>query len=189
MAVKTFTTGEVLTAADTNTYLANSGLDYIGAVTATSGSTIQVDNVFSANYDSYRVVVSQLRMSTTASGVNFRLRNSGGTSNASYYYGGLYLSAYGNTTVNATTSANASSIDMNTVGGTTDSGFAFDIFGPFVTQRTTLTMTGSDCRTAGAPRMSLTGFHDVSTSYTGFDLILTQTIASAKVRIYGYRQA
>jgi hypothetical protein len=26
MAIKTFTTGEVLTAADTNTYLANSGL-------------------------------------------------------------------------------------------------------------------------------------------------------------------
>jgi hypothetical protein len=29
MAIKTFTTGEVLTAADTNTYLANSGLVYV----------------------------------------------------------------------------------------------------------------------------------------------------------------
>ncbi len=29
MAVKTFTTGEVLTAADTNTYLNNGGLVYI----------------------------------------------------------------------------------------------------------------------------------------------------------------
>ena len=29
MAIKTFTTGEVLTASDTNTYLANAGLVYI----------------------------------------------------------------------------------------------------------------------------------------------------------------
>jgi hypothetical protein len=57
MATKTFTTGEVLTAADTNTYLANSGLVYITQVYLSSGtSSITVSNCFSSTYNSYRVV-------------------------------------------------------------------------------------------------------------------------------------
>jgi hypothetical protein len=39
MAIKTFTTGEVLTASDTNTYLANSGLVYVKSQTIGSGVT------------------------------------------------------------------------------------------------------------------------------------------------------
>ena len=188
MAVKTFTTGEVLTAADTNTYLNNGGLVYIGAVTATSGSTIQVDNVFSATYDSYRVVVSDLR-TAAATAITYKLRNSGGVSSASYYWGGIYLAAYGTATVTATTTANTSSFDLLSVASATSTGFTFDVMGPFLAQRTTITGIPADNRTGGNPRIAVSGFHDVSTSYTGFDIISTQTITNAIVRVYGYRQA
>ena len=57
MAIKTFTTGEVLTAADTNTYLANSGLVYI-STTNISTSTTQFVNAFSSAYTNYRAVFS-----------------------------------------------------------------------------------------------------------------------------------
>ena len=56
MAVKTFTTGEVLTSADTNTYLNNGGLVYITQVALTSGTSVTVSNCFSSTYNSYRVV-------------------------------------------------------------------------------------------------------------------------------------
>lgn len=57
MAVKTFTTGEVLTAADTNTYLNNGGLVYITEKSFTSTSSAQqIDNCLTTTYDAYRVV-------------------------------------------------------------------------------------------------------------------------------------
>ena len=53
MAIKTFTTGEVLTASDTNTYLANSGLVYIATKTFTTTATLNCTGVFSSTYDNY----------------------------------------------------------------------------------------------------------------------------------------
>lgn len=70
MAVKTFTTGEVLTSADTNTYLANSGLVYVTSVPLTSGSLVTVSNCFSSTYDNYRVVASFTR-STVGTAYSF----------------------------------------------------------------------------------------------------------------------
>jgi hypothetical protein len=87
MAIKTFTTGEVLTAADTNTYLANSGLDYVGSVTATS-TTIALDSVFTTTYDNYRVVITTTNASVTGTTI-FRFRAGGSAiSTTDYYYGG-----------------------------------------------------------------------------------------------------
>jgi hypothetical protein len=57
MAIKTFTTGEVLTASDTNTYLANSGLVFVKSQAITSGSTVVVTDAFSSTYDNYRIVI------------------------------------------------------------------------------------------------------------------------------------
>ena len=56
MAIKTFTTGEVLTAADTNTYLANSGLVYVKQQTFNGSSTAQLTSCFNSSYDNYRLI-------------------------------------------------------------------------------------------------------------------------------------
>jgi hypothetical protein len=61
MAVKTFTTGEVLTAADTNTYLANSGWVYVTSVDLGGNTAVNIDGCFTATYDSYVVVISNFR--------------------------------------------------------------------------------------------------------------------------------
>ena len=57
MAIKTFTTGEVLTAADTNTYLANSGLVYVAGATFTGAGTFDVTG-FSSSYLFYHLEIS-----------------------------------------------------------------------------------------------------------------------------------
>ena len=59
MAIKNFTTGEVLTAADTNTYLANSGLVYVTSQTVGSAvSTVTVPGAFSTTWNDYRIIYS-----------------------------------------------------------------------------------------------------------------------------------
>jgi hypothetical protein len=58
MAIKTFTTGEVLTASDTNTYLANAGLVYVKSQTIGTGvSSVIVSDCFTTDYDNYKIVV------------------------------------------------------------------------------------------------------------------------------------
>jgi len=83
MAVKTFTTGEVLTASDTNTYLANAGLVYIAGTTVSAASTIAIDNCFTTTYAHYFITYNlttsiqgqytalRLRASTTPKAVNY----------------------------------------------------------------------------------------------------------------------
>ena len=66
MAIKTFTTGEVLTASDTNTYLANSGLVYISTTSFTAQSTIQLVSAFTSTYTNYHAVWSYTSSTATA---------------------------------------------------------------------------------------------------------------------------
>ena len=58
MAIKTFTTGEVLTAADTNTYLANSGLVFVASTTFSASSGVEMSNCFTSTYDNYEVQIT-----------------------------------------------------------------------------------------------------------------------------------
>ena len=65
MAIKTFTAGSVLTASDTNTYLANSGLVYVTQVTVGSGvTTVNITSCFNSTYDNY--LISWANITATA---------------------------------------------------------------------------------------------------------------------------
>jgi hypothetical protein len=78
MAIKTFTSGEVLTSADTNTYLANSGLVYIAeGSTSTSVLGLNFNNVFTSTYDNYRIMIDYFKPVTAARFVALQLRVGG----------------------------------------------------------------------------------------------------------------
>lgn len=87
MAIKTFTTGEVLTASDTNTYLANSGLVYVASKTFTStGSAQQIDNCFTSTYDQYVIRVNVLGSSGSPVTIWARLVNGTTPETSANYY-------------------------------------------------------------------------------------------------------
>ena len=87
MAVKTFTTNEVLTASDTNTYLANAGLVYVTSLTwASTSNAQQINNCFTSTYDNYRIVISATSASTSPDNVYLRLVD-GITPDSSAVYG------------------------------------------------------------------------------------------------------
>jgi hypothetical protein len=76
MAIKTFTTGEVLTASDTNTYLANSGLTYITQGTVSANTTLNFTSIFTSAYDNYRVVfTSSANQTAPGNQINLRVRS------------------------------------------------------------------------------------------------------------------
>lgn len=187
MAIKTFTTGEVLTASDTNTYLANSGMTYIGAYTA-SATTLFIDSCFTSAYDNYFITVQTTSASTTGS-FQFRLRASGSAATTNYFYGGLQYY----TTIAATTQQSGVSADTSMVysalSGTGNTFTTIYVSTPKVALPTPMVIdfTSSFSNYVGG---SIRGLNSNSTAYDGFQITSnTGATITGTLRVYGIRQA
>jgi hypothetical protein len=191
MAVKTFTTGEVLTASDTNTYLNNGGLVYIAQATATSGSTLAVDNCFTSTYDNYRIVISNVYGSTSSVDLYFRLRVSGTNAITAYYWG--FSGLYSNAASANDSGANVAYYKAGYLGSNSQPllNSTIEVMQPQIAQPTMLTSIYSYyVGGVGFAGRSGGGGHDAATAYDGFALVLgSGTFTSCRVRVYGYRQA
>lgn len=188
MAIKTFSSGEVLTAADTNTYLTNSGLVFITEAQATNGaSSLSINNCFSLTYQNYRIVGRFASASVGWPALYFRMRTGGvDNSTTNYYYQGN-----GRGTNNLDYSYGSGAANLGYAGGFTGS-FSMDIMSPRNSLVQTVT-TGQSLFYDGTTfinRTTSTWFNIVG----GFDGITffpaSSTLTSDfHVRVYGYRQA
>lgn len=182
MAVKTFAVGELVTASDANTYLANSGLVFVKSQTVGSGvSSVTVSSAFSAEYDAYRVVWTGGNGSA-AGELSLRL----GSSTANYYGFIMYGSYTGATLYGLNDSAQSS---FRYVGGL--DGFfgslVFDIVNPFLARVTTINAQGN----YGAFSFgTYSGRHAETTSYSAFTITPNAgTLSGGVITVYGYRKA
>lgn len=185
MAIKTFTTGEVLTASDTNTYLANSGLVYVKTHTVTgTPTTMVVTDAFSTTYDSYKIVVDGFVCSV----VNPSLALTFGSTITGYYYGipmcTVSTAAYVGVNGNNTSSFQAFAQRTPTA---VASSFTLEILAPFTAQNTRVIGLGYDGYSFGSYGV---GILNNTTSYTAFTLTTdVGTFTAGKVTVYGYRKA
>ena len=185
MAIKTFTAGSVLTASDTNTYLANAGLVYIETLTisgATSGTT---DTAFTSTYKNYRIVGTYT--GSTAANLVLTLRDSSGDVTATNYKAVQYYLAYGATPtwqLNGYTAAGNFAEFARIQAANEEGAVAADIFGP---QTATLTNVHSKCTDTFLARQ-MDGFYNATTQMVGFKISSSATLTGS-FRIYGYRQA
>jgi len=180
MAIKTFTTGEVLTASDTNTYLANSGLVYVTSATiGTTVSSVTVSNCFSATYDHYRIIVSGGVASATS---NLGLQLSGITGSVynqlGYYqlWGASARSDYaatGTTVIACEANASAYIADV-------------EIKNPFASVR----KFGNTMSQSTNNQYSMPFYINSTASATGFSLTTgSGTLTGGTITVYGYRKA
>jgi hypothetical protein len=192
MAIKTFTSGEVLTASDTNTYLANSGLVYVasGALSST-GTNFQ--GCFTSTYTNYRLVFDSIQVSAAAD-IYFRFLS--GTTPAittNYDYAFLGLTAAGATS-NSTAAGDTYgftgiSITGGGVGSTVFAQASMDVFGPQLAQRTQVlsvspgVYAGNFGVRTGMSAFSLTSVFDGIAIYTR-----SAATMGGNVTIYGYRK-
>lgn len=184
MAIKTFTSGDVLTAADTNTYLANSGLVYITSQTiGTAVTSVTVNSCFTSTYNGYFVTVHGGTSSTADENVSLQLTVSGTASTTGYYGTTNYaLWGAGLTTQSANNASNmlyAGGLDGRVL-------LQLQIFNPAVA--TSTTMFGPFIRQALAGQTSY--IHRVNTAYDGFKIAPgTGTLTGGTITVYGYRNA
>lgn len=183
MAVKTFTSGEVLTASDTNTYLANSGLVYITSTTVgTAVTSVAVNNCFSSTYDNYRITYAGGTCTATTS-LSIQL----GSSTASYYSSFPYTSWTSSSGGSVLPNNNAANWKYVGAGDPDQTLLCIDLFSPNLAKHTRFmgTYVRDDI---GGP---VYGHHEVATAYTGFTMIVdfVGTITGGIITVYGYRKA
>jgi len=195
MAIKTFSSGEVLSASDTNTYLNNGGLVYItqALITAGSSTAVSFNNCFNATYDNYRILIDGFQPSVASTGLLMRMRVGGvdaaGASDYFFADMGLYVN-----NTSAAANGNGLSYGSTTIFNASNTlalgNASLDIFNPFKIERTfwhgngMLWNTNYGIRTTG-------NAHNVVASYDGFTLTTNTvaTITRLRVRVYGYRNA
>ena len=187
MAIKTFTAGSVLTASDTNTFLANSGLVFVKSQTVGTGVTsVTVTNCFSSTYDNYRVIYDGGTLSANDIGMKYGPTSVAGH-NTNYWSTLLY--ANGNPGAFALAQI-ANGTTMGWVGGgtTTAAWASFDVFSPFLARWSRI---HSGMYQNGGAMGFQTGEHQSTGQFT--DLILLggggATLTGGTITVYGYRKA
>jgi hypothetical protein len=146
---------------------------------ALSGSTTTFSSVFSATYEAYRIVFSNLTASASA-GLNMTL----GATTTGYYYvtaaGVFSTAAYSAASGEAN---GAKWLVVGNLGGGTGGAF-LDIANPFIASKTTFRsdFINHPGNTAGI----LSGYIDNTTSYTAFTIAPASGTITGTVNIYGY---
>lgn len=160
-----------------------------GSVTIGSTvSSVTINGVFSSTYSSYRVVMSNITMSSTAAGTGVYVRMHDGTNPASSNYNlGIARIDIAAGTVSAVTV----SLGVNGVlagYGTGDKfGSSFDVINPNLATHTLFpSMTGVNVSTG---YMSVgAAMHQTSSAYTGIIVNpTTGTFTGGTIAVYGYR--
>jgi hypothetical protein len=182
MAIKTFTTGEVLTASDTNTYLANSGMVYVTSATIGTGvSTVTVSGAFSATYDQYHIIIN----GGTASTSDFIAMTLGATTTG-YYEGRPGIAIPGGAYAgNITNNGGNFFVGQFT---TTGKSMSTVLANPFLATETRHYSQGFSTSTSSCAYSS--GVLNNTTSYTAFTLAANAgTWTGGTVTVYGFRKA
>jgi len=194
MAVKTFTT-EVLTSADTNTYLANSGLVYISQTTFAASSNAVVSNVFSSTYTNYRIVTNLTQGLTSAAMLRLQFTIAGTATASSYLAKVLFYDTNG-ATVGFTGQDNQSTVmPLGHIGSVNTSGHqgAFDVFRPYATSGQYKAIKGDSMGLADGAYFTgsiFAGSFSNASAHDGFKLSCSNSATiSGTVYVYGYRQA
>ena len=179
MSFPSFSTGEVLTAADMNA----AGLWLVKTQTVGTGvSSVTVTGAFSADYANYRIVYEGGAGSVLHL-LQLQLKVGGGATSTTGYYQGFV----GTTFAGAGAAAGVNNGTAFIYSGGGDGNFSnlcVDVFGPFATR---FTKTGN-FTWYGTYGGAATGAHAVSTSYADFVITTTAgTITGGTIRVYGYR--
>ena len=191
MAIKTFTAGSVLTASDTNTYLANSGLVYVGGGSVTSGPSVSINNCFTATYDNYRILLYNFQPATAGQSLNLRMRAGGvDASGADYNFAlsGIYVDGSQSATYLAGGTAGQTGM-YNSATTLALCSATIDIFNPAKAERTFMNAAASLYNSIFGHRGGIIE-HNLATAYDGITFLPSSgNFLNLQYKIYGYRQA
>ena len=189
MTYPSFTSGDILTAADMNAV----GLWKITTVSATSGGTVNIAGCFSSTYARYRLIGTVVGNSATAYELGFRPYAGAGSPVATGYYWGITRVDIGLGASNVNAGNNVTYGGIGTIANNAGRGhFVLDISNIQAAQYTTWNSQATDTRSAsGYGGISCSGTLSNTTQYDsiqfGYGIWGTGTISNLQIAVYGYR--
>jgi hypothetical protein len=151
-----------------------------GTVSFTSASAISLNDVFSATYESYRLVFNYSGTINTTARLKFRVAGADNSTN-NYYTQTATLSA-ASVTASLDGATTTGILIGNHVGAPMLS--SYDLGNVFATQKTQIIgmrAVDSNCELKN-------GVFDATTSFTGFTIIPTSGTMTGNVSVYGYNK-
>jgi len=169
--------------------LGSTGLTLINTTTFSAVASQAVNNVFSATYDDYRIMLD-ITTGTSDAIVYMKMRTGGIDNSLLYYY-----AFPGFTSANAANNSNSFNVitgwDLIEIDSATSDLYSFngDIMKPFLAKPTKLIGQKASTTPTGTPyAQSGSAVHNVSTSFPSFNLIASAGNISGTVKVYGYRK-
>jgi hypothetical protein len=152
-----------------------------GAVSFTGASSIALNNCFSSTYRNYKIILNAT--SSTSATTRFRWTSGGTPNSTTSSYSTTYL--YGS----GVSASSATEVDNNAIFGsiassTISGNNTIDVFAPFLTEQTAFFSSPQE---SGGSISLRSGYHNQSTSYDGFVIILSGGTITGTIRVYGYR--
>ena len=144
-----------------------------------SVSSTQFTNIFSATYDTYKIVVSNY-VATNSTDLEMIL---GATTTG--YYAGMPGLTYAGATQNVNRNNAASWRGLAFTGAGTSGSSSCELTNPFLSKLTAFVSTDIQFTTGGAAHVG-GGFLNNTTSYTAFTFSVTAGTFTGTVNIYGY---
>ena len=161
------------------------GLVHLHTETFSSVSSVSIDDVFSAEYENYRVLVRGT-VGSAAANLGYRLRSSSVDNSASYY--GVFNGIEYTGTARTTLISNGNYAPLVQMYGGHPCAEA-TIYGPFQSVTTRSSGTASGLATSGGNHVF--GYHglwhNTTTSFDGISVLVTSGTLTGSVSVYGYR--
>lgn len=181
MAIQTFTSGQILTAADTNTYLANSGLTYVASGSFSGAASFDMTGI-SSTYVYYRAVFSTVTSATA--NLQAVLYNSA-TARNTLYYAGCGYAAFDNTVGGANSSNNTAFFYAGQGTSAYRSQTVID-FRAKSAEQFTFTLQGFEANTFRSIHSA--GFRNATDAFDRIRISTSTGTATGEWRLYGYRE-
>jgi hypothetical protein len=157
------------------------GLVKIGTTTFSSSSAVNINDVFSSTYDNYRVIATF--SATPSADLLFRYRVSGADNTTSNY--ALQGQDVSSTSTNSFR-LTAEDKGRFGVGAGDETGFAVDMFSPFLSRKKRNQST-SNRGTVATPEIAFFwNTFNATTSFTGLTIYPASGTVSGEISVYGY---
>jgi hypothetical protein len=168
----------------------NVGLVPLVNTTFTSVSAVQVDNVFTTTYDSYRIILGLT--GATVNDVPIRMRFVDGTTpqaSADYYYGAIGVTNSGSTVNTYGGAVTNVVVAYGNATNTSTVGFTMDVLNPKPTQNTPFTWNASNFNGGNTFSYAGGGSFLAALGFEGIQIYPNSGTFSGNIKIYGYRNS
>ena len=198
VAIATGSDGQVLTSTGAGSPPAfealpsSGGLVLISNTTISSTGTLDINGIFSATYQNYRVIGSNLKCATDNSDWTFQLRTSSAVQGSSYYWAGVGQRGAGSAIDDGDTNGGNFKILRNTANDTASTNFDMTLFQPNVANvsKNYSCVAGGRRQDDTAQVLTCSGFLASDTVFTGLRFLANQgNITAGNILVFGIKDS